>query len=217
MLRLMILNDLLIPFEKISQNDANVVGGKNSSLGEMISNLSNVGVTVPTGYTTTTAFQDFIKENDLDKKINEILNHLDANNIDSLQKSGMQIRSLINDGEISSDFMESINFAYEDLKKRFGNEISLAVRSSATAEDLPDASFAGQQDSLNITELKIYHQKKSKKFLLSLYNDRDTSAWRLPGATTIVMPHLSVGLQLMVRSDLAASGVMFTIDTESRP
>ena len=85
MLRLMILNDLLIPFEKISQNDLNIVGGKNSSLGEMISNLSNVGVTVPTGYATTVkAFQDFIK-NDLDKKINDILNHLDVNNIDSLQ------------------------------------------------------------------------------------------------------------------------------------
>ena len=101
----MILNDLLIPFEKISQNDLNIVGGKNSSLGEMISNLSNVGVTVPTGYATTVkAFQDFLKKNDLDKKISAILNPLDVNNIDSLQKSGMQIRSLINDGELSSDF-----------------------------------------------------------------------------------------------------------------
>ena len=94
----MILNDLLIPFEKISQNDLNIVGGKNSSLGEMISNLSNVGVTVPTGYATTVkAFQDFLKKNDLDKKISDILNSLDVNNIDSLQKSGTQIRSLIND------------------------------------------------------------------------------------------------------------------------
>ena len=96
--------------KKISQNDLNIVGGKNSSLGEMISNLNNVGVTVPTGYATTVkAFQDFIKKNDLDKKINDILNHLDVNNIESLQKSGTQIRSLINEGEFSDDFKESIN------------------------------------------------------------------------------------------------------------
>ena len=113
----MILNDLLIPFEKISQSDLNVVGGKNSSLGEMISNLNNVGVTVPTGYATTVkAFQEFIQKNDLDKKIDEILNGLDVNNIESLQKSGLKIRNLINDGEFSDDFKESINFAYEDLK-----------------------------------------------------------------------------------------------------
>ena len=215
MLRLMILNDLLIPFEKISQNDLNIVGGKNSSLGEMISNLSNVGVTVPTGYATTVkAFQDFIKKNDLDKKINDILNHLDVNNIDSLQKSGMQIRSLINDGEFSSDFKESINFAYEDLKNRFGNEISLAVRSSATAEDLPDASFAGQQETfLNITGIENII-KKIKEVFASLYNDRAIS-YRVHKGFHHSDVSISVGLQLMVRSDLAASGVMFTIDTES--
>ena len=198
MLRLMILNDLLIPFEKISQNDLNIVGGKNSSLGEMISNLSNVGVTVPTGYATTVkAFQDFIKKNDLDKKINDILNHLDVNNIDSLQKSGMQIRSLINDGEFSSDFKESINFAYEDLKKRFGNEISLAVRSSATAEDLPDASFAGQQETfLNITGIENII-KKIKEVFASLYNDRAIS-YRVHKGFHHSDVSISVGLQLMV-------------------
>lgn len=215
MLRLMILNDLLIPFEKISQNDLNIVGGKNSSLGEMISNLSNVGVTVPTGYATTVkAFQDFIKKNGLDKKINDILNHLDVNNIESLQKSGMQIRSLINDGEFSSDFKEAINFAYEDLKNRFGNEISLAVRSSATAEDLPDASFAGQQETfLNITGIENII-KKIKEVFASLYNDRAIS-YRVHKGFHHSDVSISVGLQLMVRSDLAASGVMFTIDTES--
>ncbi len=211
----MILNDLLIPFEKISQNDLNIVGGKNSSLGEMISNLNNVGVTVPTGYATTVkAFQDFIKKNHLDEKINDILTPLDVNNIESLQKSGFEIRNLINEGEFSDEFKESINSAYEDLKDRFGSEISLAVRSSATAEDLPDASFAGQQETfLNITGSENII-KKIKEVFASLYNDRAIS-YRVHKGFNHNEVSISVGLQLMVRSDLAASGVMFTIDTES--
>ena len=211
----MILNDLLIPFEKISQNDLNVVGGKNSSLGEMISNLNNVGVTVPTGYATTVkAFQDFLKKNNLDKKINNTLNNLDVNNIESLQKSGIKIRNLINEGEFSDDFKDAINFAYEDLKNRFGNEISLAVRSSATAEDLPDASFAGQQETfLNISGIENIN-KRIKEVFASLYNDRAIS-YRVHKGFNHNDVSISVGLQLMVRSDLAASGVMFTIDTES--
>ena len=136
------------------------------------------------------------------------------NNIESLQKSGTQIRKLINEGQFSDDFKESINYAYEDLKDRFGKEISLAVRSSATAEDLPDASFAGQQETfLNITGIENII-KKIKEVFASLYNDRAIS-YRVHKGFNHNEVSISVGLQLMVRSDLAASGVMFTIDTES--
>ena len=204
---------LVVPFESLRMSDVDSVGGKNASLGEMISQLP-AGVIVPTGFATTAhAFRVFLKQDNLDKRIEEALKQLDSENINELSKTGAAIRSWIMTQAFSQAFENDIRQAFDALHAG-AQSASYAVRSSATAEDLPDASFAGQQESfLNVHGIEdILH--KIKEVFASLYNDRAIS-YRVHKGFAHSELALSAGVQKMVRSDLATSGVMFTIDTES--
>ena len=204
---------LVVPFESLRMSDVDSVGGKNASLGEMISQLP-AGVIVPTGFATTAhAFRVFLKQDNLDKRIEEALKQLDSENINELSKTGAAIRSWIMTQAFSQAFENDIRQAFDALHAG-AQSASYAVRSSATAEDLPDASFAGQQESfLNVHGIEdILH--KIKEVFASLYNDRAIS-YRVHKGFVHSEVALSAGVQKMVRSDLATSGVMFTIDTES--
>ena len=200
-------------FSDISINDIDKVGGKNASLGEMINNLSNLGINVPDGFATTSeAYKLFLKSNDLENKIQAILNQLNVDALKDLANAGKAIRKLILDAKIPEELEEQISEAHENLTK--GSELSFAVRSSATAEDLPTASFAGQQETyLNITGFKNLLEAMQKVFA-SLYTDRAISYRTHQGFNHLDIS-ISVGFQRMVRSDLGASGVLFTLDTES--
>jgi len=208
------MHDNLIWFEDIGINDVANVGGKNASLGEMISNLSSLGIIVPGGFATTSAaFQQFLENNQLSKKIHNELSELTDNDIIAIQKAGTKIRQWIEDAHFSDEFLEDIKSAYSILKQKYGDS-TYAVRSSATAEDLPDASFAGQQETyLNIRGLDNIIQA-IKSVYASLYNDRAIS-YRIHQNFSQTDIALSAGIQKMIRSDLASSGVMFTLDTES--
>jgi len=202
-------------FDEINLTDLAKVGGKNSSLGEMITNLSGVNVPVPGGFATTSdAFWFFIQQTNLDKKINNILDTLDVHDVIALQKAGNEIRQWILDADMPTLLQDDIRTSYKQLIKRYGDEATYAVRSSATAEDLADASFAGQQETyLNIQgEEEILNAIQA--VYASLYNDR-AIAYRVHHGFEHHNVALSAGIQLMIRSDLASSGVMFTIDTES--
>ena len=204
---------LVLPFEKLRMTDIEVVGGKNASLGEMISQIPT-GVRVPNGFATTShAFRIFLQQDNLDKRIESALEDLDSDNINQLSATGAMIRQWITDQTLPEALEKEIRLAYQHLN---GNtdSASYAVRSSATAEDLPDASFAGQQESfLNVQGIEdILH--KIKEVFASLYNDRAIS-YRVHKGFKHSEVALSAGVQKMVRSDLATSGVMFTIDTES--
>jgi pyruvate,water dikinase len=206
------MKKIVVEFDQLSMNDVALVGGKNASLGEMIRELSGKGIKVPGGFATTSyAFWQFIDDNQLRNKIFDRLDQLDSTNSKALKKAGKMIRQLILKGKFSSDFKEAIKNAYEKIGQK---SISLAVRSSATAEDLPNASFAGQQETyLNITSLDGLYNA-IKKVFASLYTDRAIS-YRIHNQFDHRKVALSVGIQMMVRSDLASSGVMFTIDMES--
>jgi pyruvate,water dikinase len=204
---------LVVPFENLRMSDVDSVGGKNASLGEMISQLP-AGVVVPTGFATTAhAFRVFLKQDNLDQRIEEALKHLDSENVNELSKTGASIRSWIMAQAFSQALENDIRQAFDTLHAG-AQSASYAVRSSATAEDLPDASFAGQQESfLNVHGIEdILH--KIKEVFASLYNDRAIS-YRVHKGFVHSEVALSAGVQKMVRSDLATSGVMFTIDTES--
>ncbi len=194
-------------------HDVEIVGGKNSSLGEMISNLNDLGVTVPGGFATTAeAYRDFLAQGGLADRINAVLDDLDVDNIDDLRKAGSQIRSWIIDTELSEELMRDVKTAFEEMSG--GADIAVAVRSSATAEDLPDASFAGQQETfLNVRGLDNVIEALHLVFA-SLFNDR-AIAYRVHQGFDHAQVALSAGVQLMVRSDIGSSGVMFTLDTES--
>lgn len=200
----------------IGMKDIDQVGGKNSSLGEMISHLSAVGVDVPGGFATTAdSFKDFLALNGLDKKIFDKLSTLDTENVSQLAQVGKEIREMIIAAPFSSEFEQAVRTAYQELCKAIGHDdFSVAVRSSATAEDLPDASFAGQQETfLNVKGIEdVLHC--IKHVFASLYNDR-AIAYRTHHEFDHHEVALSAGIQQMIRSDLAVSGVMFTIDTES--
>ena len=204
---------LVVPFENLRMSDVESVGGKNASLGEMISQLPS-GVSVPTGFATTShAFRIFLKHEKLDERIQKALNQLDTENLQDLSSTGEKIRSWV----VAQPFPKELeNAVKEEFIKLNGNakDASYAVRSSATAEDLPDASFAGQQESfLNVHGIEdILH--KIKEVFASLYNDRAIS-YRVHKGFAHADVALSAGVQRMVRSDLGAAGVMFTIDTES--
>jgi pyruvate,water dikinase len=204
---------LVVPFESLRMSDVDSVGGKNASLGEMISQLP-AGVIVPTGFATTAhAFRVFLKQDNLDKRIEEALKQLDSENVNELSKTGAAIRSWIMTQAFSQAFENDIRQAFDALHAG-AQSASYAVRSSATAEDLPNASFAGQQESfLNVHGIEdiLY---KIKEVFASLYNDRAIS-YRVHKGFAHSEVALSAGVQKMVRSDLATSGVMFTIDTES--
>jgi pyruvate,water dikinase len=203
-------------FEEIRMDDVALVGGKNASLGEMISQLSKVGVNVPNGFATTSAaFRYFMDKSGLKEKIGEILKDLDVKNIKNLQERGKKARDLILKSQIPADLEKEILKSYRKLSKKYGQEESdVAVRTSATAEDLPGASFAGQYWTyLNIKSGKEL-LKAVKGCLASLFTDR-AIFYRVQHNFSHLDLALSVGVQKMVRSDLGASGVMFSLDTES--
>ena len=204
-----------IPFEQLRNTDVASVGGKNASLGEMISQLSAKGVRVPTGFATTAdAYREFLAQNGLDKKINDLLDVLDADDTQALAKCGTQIRAWIMAAEFPAALNAAIAENYARLTANSAASTTFAVRSSATAEDLPDASFAGQQESfLNIHGLDHINHA-IKEVFASLYNDRAIS-YRVHKGFVHADVALSAGIQQMVRSDLGCAGVMFTIDTES--
>ena len=205
----------VISFEKLRNKDVAIVGGKNASLGEMISQLKAKGVRVPTGFATTAeAFNDFLSQNNLGTKIEDELKDLDINDVVKLAASGKKIRRWILDTPFSKELELEIDNHYENLLEKSPEGTTFAVRSSATAEDLPDASFAGQQESfLNIHGIEnIKHA--IKEVFASLYNDRAIS-YRVHKDFIHSDVAISAGVQQMVRSDMGSSGVMFTIDTES--
>ncbi|MEI7538142.1 MAG: phosphoenolpyruvate synthase [Comamonadaceae bacterium] len=204
---------LVVPFENLRMSDVDSVGGKNASLGEMISNLP-AGVRVPTGFATTAhAFRRFLAYGDLVGRINQLLSALDTEDVRELAKVGAEIRSLVEVQPFPADLQQAIRAAFVELSAG-SPQASFAVRSSATAEDLPDASFAGQQETfLNVTGIDAVMHKIRQVFA-SLYNDRAIS-YRVHKGFAHEHVALSAGVQRMVRSDIGAAGVMFTIDTES--
>ena len=204
---------LVVPFENLRMSDVDSVGGKNASLGEMISNLP-AGVRVPTGFATTAhAFRRFLAHGDLVGRINQLLGALDTDDVRELAKVGAEIRALVEVQPFPTDLEQAIRAAFLELSAG-SPQASFAVRSSATAEDLPDASFAGQQETfLNVTGIDAVLHKVREVFA-SLYNDRAIS-YRVHKGFAHEHVALSAGIQRMVRSDIGAAGVMFTIDTES--
>ncbi|GIW31135.1 MAG: phosphoenolpyruvate synthase [Meiothermus sp.] len=202
-------------FETLGMKDLEVVGGKNASIGEMMSNLSQAGVRVPGGFATTAAaFREFLHHNHLDQRIAGALQGLDVDNVDELARVGAEIRGWVESAELPKALEVAIVDAYIRLESASKGGLSVAVRSSATAEDLPEASFAGQQETfLNVRGIDSVLQH-IKKVFASLYNDR-AIAYRVHHGFAHEEVALSAGVQRMVRSDLGASGVAFTLDTES--
>ncbi len=200
-------------YEQLGMQDVERVGGKNASLGEMISNLSGAGVSVPGGFATTAfAFNEFLELSGLNGKIHDLLDTLDVDDIAALNRAGQQIRDWVIEAPFQSALEQAICAAYDKLSA--GVDASFAVRSSATAEDMPDASFAGQQETfLNVRGIDAV-MIAVKHVFASLFNDRAIS-YRVHQGYDHKGVALSAGVQRMVRSDLAASGVMFTLDTES--
>ncbi|USJ00257.1 phosphoenolpyruvate synthase [Xanthomonas prunicola] len=210
------MNENILWLHELRLADLARVGGKNSSLGEMIGNLAGLGVSVPGGYATTAeAFKDFIAHNDLSKRIFDKLATLDVEDVSALTLAGKEIRGWVIDAPLQPELDRDIRAAYEQLcAENGGGDVAVAVRSSATAEDLPDASFAGQQETfLNVTGADdVVH--KVKEVFASLYNDR-AIAYRVHHGFKHEDVFLSAGVQLMVRSGVGAAGVLFTLDTES--
>ncbi len=205
--------DLVVPFEKLRMTDVDAVGGKNASLGEMISQLPD-GVRVPTGFATTAhAFRQFLQHDGLADRINAMLRALDTEDVRALAKAGADIRAMVEAQPFPADLQRAVEQAFVELTADSA-QASFAVRSSATAEDLPDASFAGQQETfLNVVGIDdVLH--KMREVFASLYNDRAIS-YRVHQGFAHADVALSAGVQRMVRSDLGAAGVMFTLDTES--
>ncbi len=212
-------------FDMLRMSDVGSVGGKNASLGEMISQLGQLGVRVPGGFATTAAaYRDFLAQDGLDQRIRDTLEKFSVTDLTALAKAGSQIRQWIMDTPLSQRLTDEVRLAYEKLDSvkldsgklqgDAGGEISLAIRSSATAEDLPSASFAGQQETfLNIHGVE-HVLSAIKQVFASLYNDRAIS-YRVHQGFALTAVALSAGVQRMVRSDMGASGVIFTLDTES--
>jgi len=204
----------IVPLDQLGMADVPQVGGKNASLGEMIANLAGLGVAVPGGFATTSnAFNVFLQQAGLTDKIHQSLEHLDTDDVRALAEAGKQIRSWIIESPLPQQFQDDISNAYKAMAVD-GNPATVAVRSSATAEDLPDASFAGQQETyLNIKGIDAVLHAVRLVFA-SLFNDRAIS-YRVHQGFEHSEVSLSAGIQRMVRSDLSSSGVMFSIDTES--
>jgi len=208
------VNDYILWFDQLGMADVERVGGKNASLGEMISNLSGAGVTVPGGFATTAhAYREFLAHEGLNERINETLSRLDVDDVKALADAGKMIRQWVIDTPLPPTFEKELRTAYETLQQRHP-ALKVAVRSSATAEDLPDASFAGQQETfLNIEGFDNIKRAVHEVFA-SLFNDRAIS-YRVHRGYAHENVALSAGVQKMVRSETGASGVMFTLDTES--
>ena len=209
------MNHYIAWLHDLGMRDLEAVGGKNASLGEMISGLSGLGVSVPGGFATTAqAFRDFLEQSGLGERINAKLESLDTENVSALAEAGAEIRRWVTETPFQPGLEAAIDDAWEKLCEATGSPPSVAVRSSATAEDLPDASFAGQQETfLNVRGLAEVKAKILDVFA-SLYNDRAIS-YRVHQGFRHADVALSAGVQIMARSDLGASGVMFTLDTES--
>ncbi|MGX5914131.1 phosphoenolpyruvate synthase [Aliidiomarina sp. Khilg15.8] len=208
------MQDYVLWYQQLGMNDVSRVGGKNASLGEMISNLADAGVTVPGGFATTSdAFNEFLEQSGINEKIHDELDALDIEDVKALAVAGKKIREWIIDTPFPAKLDEAIRHAYNELSGD-NADASFAVRSSATAEDMPDASFAGQQETfLNVKGIDSV-MEAIKHVFASLFNDRAIS-YRVHQGYDHRGVALSAGIQRMVRSDLAASGVMFSIDTES--
>ena len=200
-------------FQDLNMSDVPNVGGKNASLGEMISELANAGITVPGGFATTSAaFREFLDHQGLATRIEEKLAALDTEDVAALAEAGRTIRQWVLDAPLPQQLQSEVEKAYAELSD--GADISVAVRSSATAEDLPEASFAGQQETyLNVVGINDVIEKIHHVFA-SLYNDRAIS-YRVHQGFDHSEVALSAGIQRMVRSDIGSSGVLFSIDTES--
>jgi len=202
-------------FRDLGIDDVPLVGGKNASLGEMYRALSSEGVKVPNGFATTAdAYRDYLKYNKLDERIGAALAALDTNDVDALAVTGARIRGWIVDGELPPEMAEEIISAYGEMGEEYGEKPDVAVRSSATAEDLPDASFAGQQETYLNIRGNDHLLRTCKRVLASLFTDRAIH-YRVDKGFDHMSIALSIGVQKMVRSDISASGVMFTLDTES--
>lgn len=202
-------------FDELGIEDIPLVGGKNASLGEMYVSLTKLGVRIPYGFAVTAhAYRSFVDESGVKDKIREILSDLDTGDLMNLQERGKKVRATIMDAHFPEMLKLQIIRAYNELEKKYGKHVDVAVRSSATAEDLPDASFAGQQETyLNVhSEEQLLHS--CKKCFASLFTDRAIS-YRVDRGFDHFDIALSIGVQKMVRSDMACSGVMFSIDTES--
>ena len=210
----MVQGRYVFPFSQLRMTDVDRVGGKNASLGELLSQLTSAGIRVPDGFATTAeAFRLFLKEGGLEERIAKRLESLDVDDVKALAEAGAEIRGWIESAPFPAELEKEIREFYEWLKDG-QDEISVAVRSSATAEDLPDASFAGQQETvLNVVGIDAVF-KHMKEVFASLYNDRAIS-YRVHKGFTHAEVALSAGVQRMCRSDRGAAGVMFTIDTES--
>lgn len=208
--------DFLANLHEVGLNDLEMVGGKNASLGEMLQNLTALGIQIPGGFIiTVAAYQHFIKENKLDDSIHSIIGSIDFNDIESLRRGGLQVRQLIKNSKFPQELSKMIIAKYYELSKGYGQEeTDVAVRSSATAEDLPDASFAGQQETYLNVRGPASLVNSVRNCFASLFTDRAISYRHSFG-----YDHFSIGLsvciQKMVRSDLGASGVAFSLDTES--
>ncbi|MCX4194022.1 phosphoenolpyruvate synthase [Methylophaga sp. OBS1] len=209
------MTEYVVPLEQLCMEDVGRVGGKNASLGEMLQNLAPLGVAVPSGFATTAdAYREFLAHDGLQDQINDLLRDLDVDDVTALQKTGRQIRDWIMTIPYPAAMEKAIDEAYSALEKEYGAETSYAVRSSATAEDLPDASFAGQQETfLNVSGLDNI-KKQIREVFASLFNDR-AIAYRDHQGFDHSEVALSAGVQKMVRSDIASAGVAFSLDTES--
>ncbi len=203
----------IVQFSQLGMTDVESVGGKNASLGEMIRQLTDLGVTVPGGFATTaTAYRDFLAQGGLDNKIHQVLAELDVDDVVKLARTGAEIRGWIMDTPLQPRLHEELSAAWNTMAG--SKDIAVAVRSSATAEDLPEASFAGQQETyLNVRGLDAVI-KSAHEVFASLFNDR-AIAYRVHQDFDHSLVALSAGVQHMVRSDLGASGVMFTLDTDT--
>ena len=202
-------------FEDLTIEDVPSVGGKNASLGEMIKNLIEKGVNVPSGFAITAyAYKYMIEKAGIDAKIREILSDLNTHDVQNIAERGQKIRDLIKSTQIPTDLEADIRKNYKEMERRYGKNVDVAVRSSATAEDLPDASFAGQQETyLNVRGEEQLIERVRDCFA-SLFTNRAIS-YRTDKGFDHFSVYLSVGIQKMVRSDLSSSGVIFSIDTES--
>ena len=207
----------IIPFERLKNKDVELVGGKNASIGEMISGLATLGVSVPGGFATTShAYRDFLAQDGLDERIRDVLATLDVDDVERLAAVGAQIRGWMLATPFPARLHEEILDAWRKMGETSGasGEFAVAVRSSATAEDLPEASFAGQQETFLNVRGEEHLMTCVHEVYASLFNDRAIS-YRVHSNFDQGAVALSVGIQHMVRSDLGSAGVMFTLDTDS--
>jgi pyruvate,water dikinase len=209
-------NLYILPLDKVCIHDISIVGGKNASLGEMLQHLTKLGIKIPVGFVVTTnAYHEFVQHNQLDLQIRSLIHTIDYANIESLRRAGLSVRNLIRNARFPDHLSTEIIAAYSSLSKTFGQDMTdVAVRSSATAEDLPDASFAGQQDTYLNVRGPVALMDAVRNCFASLFTDRAISYRENLGYDHFAVG-LSVCIQKMVRSDLGVSGVAFSLDTES--